>query len=108
MWKETRPATEIYFGPLLGRSKPSFKERGFRISKDIVAMPFLGMLNPDPNVIWYALKGLYREHRRQSERSRSDSCQSAARARSTTWKEKVNRKRALIADVLSRQDIVNY
>ena len=108
MLGETRAGTQVYFRPLLSRAMPRFDYRKLKQSQNIVAQPFLGMKNPDVCLIWNVLKNLYRDHLKLiASRQPGIRCPRIKRLR-INRDQKINKKRALIAAILSNQNIINY
>lgn len=104
----TRLASPVFFGPMTGSGVPLFTSYEIEKTSGIVAEPFKSMRNPDVKVIYNVLKGLYREHRKQHESSKSDASRDTAKNQRSSRADEINRKREVVAAVLKNQNIVNF
>lgn len=105
--RETRLASDVYFGPLEEGQTPAFEARCFEPTKSFAAAPFKKKGKTSHLSLWSSLKKLYRE---QCKAMKATSCQLTKRKKDKqipSWKEKVNAKRALIAAILKAQTEMN-
>ena len=105
---QTREATAVFFGPMHGQGVPVFVCHQVESSREISATPFQSMANPDVNLVYNVLKGLYKKHREQHEPAAKTTSDEHIKKPAVQRDQWINQKRAHIATVLKNQQTTNY
>lgn len=106
--RETRLSTRVFFDQIQERELPVFETRSFYPSDSILATPYSSNLRFSHAKVWNLLKEMFRAHVAKLKDKDSSSVQHRVARNTTSWADKVNKKRELVAKIIRRQSKNNF